>query len=83
MAVTIKDMASAAGVSHTTVSRALHDHPAISDETIARIKDLAVSMGYVPNATARGLKTHRTRAVGCHRQQHRRPLLERSHARRG
>lgn len=64
MAVTIKDIARAAGVSHTTVSRALHDHPAISDETISRIKDLAVSMGYVPNATARGLKTHRSHAVG-------------------
>lgn len=64
MAVTIKDLARAAGVSHTTVSRALHDHPAISIQTTARIKNLASSMGYVPNATARGLKTHRTRALG-------------------
>jgi DNA-binding LacI/PurR family transcriptional regulator len=64
MGVTIKDLARAAGVSHTTVSRALHDHPAISDETIALIKSLAASMGYVPSATARGLKTHRTRALG-------------------
>ena len=83
MAVTIKDLARAAGVSHTTVSRALHDHPAISTETIARIKNLAVSMGYVPNATARDFKTRRTRALGCHRQRHRRPILERGHARRG
>ncbi len=64
MPVTIKDLARAAGVSHTTVSRALHDHPAISTQTINRIKDLAASMGYVPSATARGLKTHRTRALG-------------------
>ncbi len=64
MPVTIKDLARAAGVSHTTVSRALHDHPAISAETIARVKELAVSMGYVPSATARGLKTRRTRALG-------------------
>lgn len=64
MAVTIKDLARAAGVSHTTVSRALHDHPAISTETITRVKNLAVSMGYVPSATARGLKTRRTRALG-------------------
>jgi len=64
MPVTIKDIAKVAGVSHTTVSRALHDHPAISDETIARVKELALSMGYMPNATARGLKTRRTRALG-------------------
>jgi DNA-binding LacI/PurR family transcriptional regulator len=64
MPVTIKDLARTAGVSHTTVSRALHDHPAISAETIARIKDLAASMGYIPSATARGLKTRRTRALG-------------------
>lgn len=64
MSVTIKDIARAAGVSHTTVSRALHDHPAISDQTTVRIKELAVSMGYVPNASARGLKTHHSHAVG-------------------
>lgn len=64
MPVTIKDLAKAAGVSHTTVSRALHDHPAISTETTARIKELAASMNYVPSATARGLKTRRTRALG-------------------
>lgn len=64
MAITIKDIAKAAGVSHTTVSRALHDHPAISRETVAEIKRLAAKMGYVPSATARGLKTRRTRALG-------------------
>ncbi len=64
MAITIKDIARAAGVSHTTVSRALHDHPAISKETVAEIKRLAARMGYVPSATARGLKTRRTRALG-------------------
>ncbi len=64
MAVTIKDIARVAGVSHTTVSRALRDHPAISSETIERVKSLALEMGYMPNATARGLKTRRTRALG-------------------
>ncbi len=64
MAITIKDVAKAAGVSHTTVSRALHDHPAISTETTARVKQIASTMGYVPSATARGLKTRHTRALG-------------------
>lgn len=64
MGVTIKDIAKAAGVSHPTVSRALNDHPAISAVTVKRIKELAVSMGYIPSATARGLKTSRSNALG-------------------
>lgn len=64
MTITIKDIARAAGVSHTTVSRALRDHPAIAQETVATIKQLARRMGYVPSATARGLKTRRTQALG-------------------
>lgn len=64
MSITIKDIARAAGVSHTTVSRALRDYPALSSETTAHIKALAQEMGYVPNAAARGLKTRRTRALG-------------------
>ena len=62
--VTIKDIARAAGVSHPTVSRALNNHPAISESTRERIIELAQQMGYVPNAAARGLKTNRTRALG-------------------
>ena len=64
MNVTIKDIAKAAGVSHPTVSRALNDHPGISAATKERIKKLAEEMGYVPNASARGLKTSRSRALG-------------------
>jgi DNA-binding LacI/PurR family transcriptional regulator len=64
MSVTIKDIAREARVSHSTVSRALHDHPAISPETISYIKDLAVKMGYIPSAAAQKLKTHRSSAMG-------------------
>nr|NIP23030.1 LacI family transcriptional regulator [Phycisphaerae bacterium]NIR62402.1 LacI family transcriptional regulator [candidate division Zixibacteria bacterium]NIU12624.1 LacI family transcriptional regulator [candidate division Zixibacteria bacterium]NIW43407.1 LacI family DNA-binding transcriptional regulator [Gammaproteobacteria bacterium]NIX26845.1 LacI family DNA-binding transcriptional regulator [Phycisphaerae bacterium] len=64
MAVTIKDIARAAGVSHTTVSRALREHPAISDKTTHRIKQLAAELGYVPSAAARGLKTSRSQVLG-------------------
>jgi LacI family transcriptional regulator len=69
MNVTIKDIAKAAGVSHPTVSRALNNHPAISEATRDRIIELAQQMGYVPNASARGLKTSRTRALGVIMQQ--------------
>ncbi len=62
--VSIKDIARAAGVSHSTVSRALRDSPLVSPETKARIKRLAEEMGYSPSAVARGLVTRRTRTVG-------------------
>jgi len=65
MNVSIKDIAKAAGVSHSTVSRALNNHQAISEKTRKRIKELAQQMGYVPSATARGLKTNRTHILGA------------------
>lgn len=64
MKISIKDIARAAGVSHSTVSRALADNPLIAQETRARIQRLAQKMGYTPNAIARGLVTQRTRAIG-------------------
>jgi LacI family transcriptional regulator/LacI family repressor for deo operon, udp, cdd, tsx, nupC, and nupG len=62
--VTIKDIAKAAGVSHTTVSRALKNHPAISTETTARIQQLAQEMGYTPSAVAQSLLAQRTHTIG-------------------
>ena len=53
MACTIYDLAEAAGVSIATVSRALNDHYAVSEETKTRILKLAEEMDYRPNARAR------------------------------
>ena len=64
MPVTIKDIARAAGVSHATVSRALNGNAAIPEGTAESIRDLARSMGYVPSAAARGLKTNRSKVLG-------------------
>ncbi len=64
MRVSIKDIAKAAGVSHSTVSRALSDSPLIKAETKARIQQLAQEMGYSPDAIARSLVTQRTHTVG-------------------
>lgn len=64
MAVTIKDIAKVAGVSHTTVSRALRGHSAISAATTARIQKLAQEMGYVPSAVAQSLLSRQTYTIG-------------------
>jgi DNA-binding LacI/PurR family transcriptional regulator len=62
--VSIKDIAKAAGVSHSTVSRALRDSPLVNEETKARIQRLAHEMGYSPDARARSLVMGQTRTVG-------------------
>lgn len=64
MTVTIKDIAKAAGLSHSTVSRALRDHPAVAPATVQRVRAIAEELGYVPSAVARGLKTAETRVIG-------------------
>ncbi len=64
MRVSIKDIAKAARVSHSTVSRALSDSPLVNAETKARIHQLAHEMGYSPDAIARSLVTQQTRTVG-------------------
>jgi LacI family transcriptional regulator len=48
--ISLKHIAEAAGVSRTTVSLALRNHPRISKATRDRIQKLAKEMGYRPNA---------------------------------
>jgi DNA-binding LacI/PurR family transcriptional regulator len=64
MPVTVKDIARKAGVSHSTVSRALHDSSLIADETVQRVQQIASEMGYSPSAAARTLKTNRSQFLG-------------------
>ncbi len=64
MKTSIKDIARAAGVSHSTVSRALSDSPLLNQATKARICRLAQEMGYSPDAAARSLVMGRTRTIG-------------------
>jgi DNA-binding LacI/PurR family transcriptional regulator len=64
MTVSIKDIARAADVSHSTVSRALSDSPLVSRETKSRIQRLARQMGYSPDAQARSLVMGRTQTIG-------------------
>jgi DNA-binding LacI/PurR family transcriptional regulator len=64
MTVSIKDIARTAGVSHSTVSRALSDSRLVSTQTKTRIQNLARNMGYSPDAQARSLVMGRTLTVG-------------------
>ena len=64
MAVSIKDIARAAGVSHSTVSRALSGSSLVREETKERIQLLAKEMGYSPDAQARSLVMGRTQTIG-------------------
>lgn len=57
MAVTIKDIAKAAGVSPSTVSRAIKDHYSISDETKQRIRQIMDELGYQSPYQAETIKT--------------------------
>jgi LacI family transcriptional regulator len=61
---TIKDIAKVAGVSHTTVYRAINDKPRISQSTKERIISLARELNYQPNVIARSLVLGRTKTLG-------------------
>lgn len=62
--VTIKDIAKLAGVSYSTVSRALSGSPEISEATREKIQKICQEQGYHTNALARGLSNNRTNVIG-------------------
>ncbi|MBQ2147843.1 MAG: LacI family DNA-binding transcriptional regulator, partial [Firmicutes bacterium] len=62
--VTIKDVAKAAGVSYSTVSRALSGSPEISEETRERIIRMCKEMNYMPNTVARAMVMKSTKLLG-------------------
>ncbi|MXZ31343.1 MAG: LacI family transcriptional regulator [Acidimicrobiia bacterium] len=62
--VTSKEVAVAAGVHQSTVSRALRGDPGVADSTRSMIKELAQALGYVPNRSARTLREQGSRVVG-------------------
>ncbi len=64
MRPTIKDIAKVAGVSHTTVSRALNHSLSIKEETKEKIFKVANQLNYVPNYNARSLVLNKSYTVG-------------------
>jgi DNA-binding LacI/PurR family transcriptional regulator len=61
---TIHDVAAAAGVSKSVVSRALSGAPGVAARTVTKVKAAADALGYVANANARGMSAHRTHTLG-------------------
>ena len=61
---TIKEVASAAGVSTQTVSRVMNKRPDVSSETRERVQTIIDRLGYQPSAVARSLIHQRTYTIG-------------------
>jgi LacI family transcriptional regulator len=62
--ITIKDIARELGISPSTVSRALKDHPDISRDTKKAVNELAEKLNYQPNIVALNLRTKKTNTIG-------------------
>ncbi|MFI2363066.1 LacI family DNA-binding transcriptional regulator [Promicromonospora sp. NPDC019610] len=62
--VRITDVAALAGVSPSTVSKALNDTGSLRESTRARVREAAERLGFVPDATARSLSARRSFTVG-------------------
>src|SRR5256885_1478474 len=73
-AVSIRDVAAAAGVSHQTVSRVINGHPSVRASTRESVLAAIGELGFRPNRAARALaggpveaRTVLTRSTGRHR----------------
>lgn len=64
MSLTLEDIAQQAGVSRSTVSRVVNDHPNVRPSVRQRVLDVIQSTGYHPNAAARTLASQRAWMIG-------------------
>ncbi|MFP4432493.1 MAG: LacI family DNA-binding transcriptional regulator [Spirochaetaceae bacterium] len=64
MAITIKDIAEQAQVSVSTVSRSLNDSSLVARRTKQKVLDIAESLGFEFNSSARGLSTKQIGTIG-------------------
>lgn len=64
MAVSVRDVASAAGVSVGTVSNVLNQPDKVSPATVARVQAAIARLGFVRNDAARQLRAGRSRSIG-------------------
>jgi len=64
MSLTLEEIGRLAGVSRSTVSRVVNDHPSVRDQVRERVWQVIHETGYQPHAAARSLVTRRTGIVG-------------------
>lgn len=62
--ITITDVAKAAGVSISTVSRVLNDKDDVAPETHERVQGVIREMGYTANLAAKSMRSRRTNVIG-------------------
>jgi LacI family transcriptional regulator len=62
--ITIQDVAQAAGVSVSTVSRVLNEKDDVAPETYERVKAIIAEMGYASNLAAKSMRSRATNVVG-------------------
>lgn len=62
--ITIKDIARELNISVSTVSRALQNHPDISERTKDLVRDCARQLNYKPNIMASNLRTSKNTTIG-------------------
>lgn len=60
---TIEDVAKLAGLSRTTVSRVINNHPYVSEEKRKLVMEAMERLGYVPNSSARSLRSQKTELI--------------------
>ncbi|MGD6833733.1 LacI family DNA-binding transcriptional regulator [Sutcliffiella halmapala] len=60
---TIEDVARLAGLSRTTVSRVINNHPYVSEKKRVLVMNAMSELGYVPNSSARSLRSQKTEMV--------------------
>lgn len=61
---TIKDIANVLGITPSAVSKALNNHPRISQETKLAVKQIAENLNYQPNHLASALRKGKSNLVG-------------------
>lgn len=61
--MTIKDIAKESGYAISTVSRALNNHPDVSEKAKKRIQEIVSAHGFIPNSNAKQLKQQSTNSI--------------------
>lgn len=59
-----KDIAKSLNISRVTVTKALQEHPEIARDTIRKVKEKALEMGYIPDFIGRSLSSNKTFTLG-------------------